>query len=84
VIRATNTGATAVVDHSGRVTARLEPDTYGTLEAEVEGRRGATPYARWLGACGLWPLWGLALAGLSAPWAARSLRRAQRRRGLSA
>jgi apolipoprotein N-acyltransferase len=78
VIRATNTGATAVVDHRGRVAARLEPDTYGTLEAEVEGRRGATPYARWLGACGLWPLWGLALGGLLAPWAVRSLRRAQR------
>jgi apolipoprotein N-acyltransferase len=65
VIRATNTGATAVVDHRGRVTARLEADTFGTLEATVEGRRGATPYARWLEAWGLWPLWALGLAGLA-------------------
>jgi apolipoprotein N-acyltransferase len=73
VIRATNTGATAVVDHRGRVTARLEADTYGTLDSEVEGRSGVTPYARWLGLCGLWPLWGLALAVLVAARAAPSL-----------
>jgi apolipoprotein N-acyltransferase len=47
------------------VTARLEADTFGTLEATVEGRRGATPYARWLEAWGLWPLWALGLAGLA-------------------
>lgn len=56
VVRSTNTGATAVVDHQGRVTARLPPLVRGTLEAEVEGRSGSTPYARWLAACGLWPL----------------------------
>jgi len=70
VIRATNTGATAVVDHGGRVTAQLEADTYGTLETEVEGRSGVTPYARWLGLFGLWPLWGLALAAVVAARAA--------------
>jgi apolipoprotein N-acyltransferase len=57
VIRATNTGATAVVDHRGLVTARLAPAVAGVLEAEVEGRSGSTPYARWLQAFGLWPLW---------------------------
>ncbi|MBT9493850.1 MAG: apolipoprotein N-acyltransferase [Paucibacter sp.] len=57
VIRSTNTGATAVVDHRGRVTARLAPAVAGVLEAEVEGRSGSTPYARWLQAFGLWPLW---------------------------
>lgn len=56
VIRSTNTGATAVVDHRGRVTARLPALTEGTLEATVEGRQGETPYARWLAAEGLWPL----------------------------
>jgi len=66
VVRATNTGATAVVDHRGVVTARLPPETQATLDAEVEGRRGATPYARWLGAWGLWPLWALALAVMAA------------------
>ncbi|NCT82448.1 MAG: apolipoprotein N-acyltransferase [Comamonadaceae bacterium] len=61
VVRSTNTGATAVVDHRGRVTARLPALARGVLEAEVEGRSGSTPYARWLAALGLWPLWGMAL-----------------------
>lgn len=68
VIRSTNTGATAVVDHQGRVTARLPPLTTDVLEATVEGRAGETPYARWLATCGLWPLIAVALAivGLTA------------------
>lgn len=57
VVRSTNTGATAVVDHQGRVTARLPALQRGVLEADVEGRIGTTPYARWLAAMGLWPLW---------------------------
>lgn len=65
-IRATNTGATAVLNERGRVTARLPVATRGVLEAEVEGRRGSTPYARWLAACGLWPLFAFALALLAA------------------
>lgn len=64
VVRSTNTGATAVVDHQGRVTARLPALTRGVLEAEVEGRQGSTPYARWLAALGLWPLWAIALLAL--------------------
>ncbi|MFO1338811.1 MAG: apolipoprotein N-acyltransferase [Burkholderiaceae bacterium] len=70
LVRATNTGSTAAVDHHGAVVARLPPDTLGTLDAEVEGRRGATPYARWLAAFGLWPLWALAAALLmiQQPW----------------
>lgn len=62
VVRATNTGATAVVDHRGQVAARLPPSVAGTLDATVEGRIGATPYARWLSAFGLWPLVAAALA----------------------
>jgi apolipoprotein N-acyltransferase len=65
MVRATNTGATAVIDHRGRVTAQLPPLAAGTLDAEVEGRRGGTPYALWLAACGLWPLWLLGLAGVA-------------------
>lgn len=64
VIRSTNTGATAVVDHHGRVTARLPPLVRGTLDASVEGRVGETPYARWLARAGLWPLALLALGAL--------------------
>ena len=66
LVRSTNTGATAVVDHRGQVVDRLPSLTAGVLEARVEGRVGATPYARWLSRWGLWPAWGLALAGLVA------------------
>lgn len=66
VARSTNTGATAVVDHHGRITARMPPLERGVLEAQVEGRTGSTPYARWLAAFGLWPLWGLSLLALTA------------------
>jgi len=64
VVRSTNTGATAVVDHHGRITARMPVLERGVLEARVDGRDGATPYARWLNALGLWPLWALALLTL--------------------
>lgn len=64
VVRSTNTGATAVVDHRGQVTARMPALERGVLEASVEGRTGTTPYARWLNALGLWPLWVLALFAL--------------------
>jgi apolipoprotein N-acyltransferase len=67
MLRATNTGATAVIDHRGVVAARLAPFTRGVLDAEVEGRSGATPYVSWVGRFGLWPLALLAallIAGL--------------------
>jgi apolipoprotein N-acyltransferase len=66
IVRATNTGATAAVDHLGRVTARLPPLVVGALDTSVEGRIGATPYASWLAAWGLWPLVGCAAAILGA------------------
>ena len=57
MLRATNTGATAVIDHHGVVTHQLPRLTRGRLEASVEGRRGTTPYARWASRWGLTPLW---------------------------
>ncbi|KQV60794.1 hypothetical protein ASC95_05025 [Pelomonas sp. Root1217] len=65
VARSTNTGATALVDHHGRITARLPALQRGVLEVEVDGRSGSTPYARWLAALGLWPLWLLSLLALA-------------------
>jgi apolipoprotein N-acyltransferase len=44
MLRATNTGATAVVDARGRVQAQLAPFTFGVLSAQVQGMRGWTPY----------------------------------------
>jgi apolipoprotein N-acyltransferase len=61
MVRATNTGATAVIDHHGVVTARLAPFTRGVLTATAQGREGTTPFARWAGAYGLVPLWAVAL-----------------------
>ena len=59
MLRATNTGATAVIDHRGVVTHRLPRLSMGRLEGTVEGRSGLTPYAQWAGAYGLWPAWAL-------------------------
>ncbi len=56
MIRATNTGATAVIDHRGTVRAELAPFTHGMLEASVQGRTGVTPFAAWASRFGLWPL----------------------------
>jgi len=67
MLRATNTGATVVIDHRGRVTHSLPRYTRGALVGEVEGRAGVTPYAWWAARAGLWPLWLLfgAVAGLA-------------------
>jgi apolipoprotein N-acyltransferase len=62
MLRATNTGATAIIDHRGAVSAELPPYTRGVLVGRVEGREGLTPFARWASWAGLWPLAGLALA----------------------
>ncbi len=63
MLRATNTGATAVIDHRARVVAMLRPFTRGVLEAEVEGRNGITPYAWWASRLGHWP-WLVLAAGV--------------------
>ncbi len=71
MLRATNTGATAAIAHSGQVTSRLAPYTRGTLQARVQGRDGLTPYAWWAARGGLWPLALAALAvvlALSQVW----------------
>jgi apolipoprotein N-acyltransferase len=68
MIRATNTGSTAAIDHLGRVLAEAPRWEAATLEAVVEGREGLTPYARWVAAWGLGPLVGLALALLLLLW----------------
>ncbi|MGL4667616.1 MAG: apolipoprotein N-acyltransferase [Saezia sp.] len=56
MIRATNTGATAIINHRGEVTALLPSYTQGVLMGEVQGRSGLTPYAWWSGRFGLTPL----------------------------
>ncbi len=60
MLRANNTGITAVIDEKGRVTQRLEPFTEGILEATVQGRKGYTPYIAW----GDLPILLICLAGI--------------------
>ena len=68
MLRATNTGATLAIDHLGRVTHELPRLTRAVLAVEVEGREGLTPYARWAGRFGLWPLGLLGVIALALAW----------------
>ncbi len=78
-IRATNTGATVIIDHTGRVTHSLLRHTRGVLTAEVQGRGGSvennfglTPFAQWVSRFGLWPYWLLDIGTvLIAAWRKR-------------
>jgi apolipoprotein N-acyltransferase len=69
MLRATNTGATAIVDHRGQVVAGLAPFTRGALEGQVQGHSGITPYAWWASRAQLWPY--LVLGVLGCLWARR-------------
>ncbi len=70
-LRATNTGATVIINHRGEVTHALPRLTRGVLVGQVQGRGldaatgwDLTPYARWVSHWRLWPLWGVAVLGL--------------------
>ncbi|MEE4300750.1 MAG: nitrilase-related carbon-nitrogen hydrolase, partial [Pseudomonadales bacterium] len=52
LLRATNDGVTAFVDHRGRIIGRLPRFEPGALRGTVQPRAGLTPYARW----GSWPV----------------------------
>ena len=85
MVRATNTGATAIIDHRGVVTHQLQRTTRGVLTGDVQGRGldaqsgwAITPYAAWVSRWGLWPLWifgGLVLLGAGVARGARTARR---------
>jgi len=53
MLRATNTGVTAIIDPHGKVSGRLPQFTEGVLEGTVQGYTGATPYARFGNAAAL-------------------------------
>jgi len=46
LVRATNTGITAIIDAQGRVTAQLAPQTQALLDGSVQGTSGNTPFTR--------------------------------------
>jgi apolipoprotein N-acyltransferase len=60
LLRATNTGITAFIDHRGEVTARAPLFEAATLGGSVQPRSGATPYVGWRD----WPVACLAALGL--------------------
>lgn len=71
VLRATNTGATAVIDRFGRVTDLLPRHTRGVLVARVQGGERITAYGWWLSRFGLWPFWVLVAVVITAGKAMR-------------
>ena len=56
MLRATNTGATAIINARGEVEAQLPYLTVGALNGQVQGYEGMTPFIRY----GNWPALGLA------------------------
>ncbi|MGZ8288156.1 MAG: apolipoprotein N-acyltransferase [Telluria sp.] len=64
MLRSTNTGATAVIDHRGKIAAQLPNYTHGTLPARVQGMSGMTPFIR----LGNVLFLSLAAASLGAAW----------------
>lgn len=74
MLRATNTGVTAIVDADGTVLARLPSFTEGVLAGSIQGRAGATPYVL----VGNYPAILLSLICIGAGiWAARRRRRSE-------
>jgi len=52
MLRATNTGMTAIIGADGEVVSVLPPFTRGALRGQVRAYTGSTPYVRW----GNWPV----------------------------
>jgi apolipoprotein N-acyltransferase len=79
MLRATNTGVTAAIDHRGRIIDRLPDHQPGALLVQVAGQSVLTPFARF----GLWPIALLAalVAGLPAALLCHKLVRAGHRKG---
>lgn len=69
MLRATNTGMTAVINADGSIQAVLPPFTEGILTGEVRAHQGMTPYARF-GNSGFLLLAGLLL--LASQWRGRN------------
>ena len=68
MLRATNTGMTAIIDQHGKVRNVAPEFSAAVVTAEVQGFGGATPYVRW----GDMPIVGLALVlALGGGWLAR-------------
>jgi len=65
VLRATNTGATAIITPDGEVLAQAPHFARTSLDGQAQGYSGMTPYVRW----GNWPVIGLILLAFGLLWA---------------
>jgi len=65
MLRATNTGMTAIIDAHGRVSATLPAFTTGVLRGDVRAHQGMTPFARFGNGLALGLMAALAIVGLS-------------------
>jgi apolipoprotein N-acyltransferase len=63
MLRATNTGVTAIIDDGGHVVGRVPQFVVAVLEGQAQGRKGSTPYALW----GNWAFLVLIAASLLVP-----------------
>jgi apolipoprotein N-acyltransferase len=61
MLRATNTGATAIINHLGQIESALPRHTQGVLTGRIDGRTGVTPYTLWVGHFGLAPFYLLVM-----------------------
>ena len=57
LVRVTNTGVSSAITYKGEILGRIENDTRGILDVEVQPREGATLYAR----TGNWPVFLFAI-----------------------
>ena len=64
MLRATNTGATAIISHHGELIATLPHFTTAILNGTVQGYTGTTPYVRW----GNWLIISLLFIALILLW----------------
>jgi apolipoprotein N-acyltransferase len=70
MLRATNTGVTAIIDQRGRVLAAAPQFVTTAVDGIAQGYAGSTPYVRW----GNWVVLGLIAAMLAAAVALRARR----------
>jgi apolipoprotein N-acyltransferase len=60
MLRATNTGISALIDPRGQVVARTPQFEQAVLRGEIVPMQGATPFVLW----GAWPVWLLSVLGV--------------------
>ncbi len=71
VVRAANTGISAIIDANGDVVARLDTGETGVIDASLPGARAPTPYARF----GDWTILVLIVASWSLVYSFGLIRR---------